>query len=87
MKRDSMLIYKSFVEAAKDLSNDDFTALFKAIFAYGLDEQKIDLQGQILQLFTLMKPQIEANNRKYKKGCKGGRPKKKTQEEGENHGK
>ena len=85
---DSMVFYRSFYEAIKDLPLDAQGRIYSAIFAYGMDSQEPALQGVEKSLFSLIKPQIDANNRKRengKKGAiyghKGGRPKQENPKE------
>lgn len=79
---ESMVFYRSFYEAIKDLPLEAQGRIYSAIFAYGLDGEPPELQGLELSIFTLIKPQIDANNRKRENGKKGasygqrgGRPK------------
>lgn len=77
MERESFVIYKSFYEAIKDLPNDIRLALHDAIMEYGLyGIEPTDLDPVPRSIFTLIKPQLDANNRKYENGKKGGRPRK-----------
>jgi hypothetical protein len=76
MVRESFIFYRSFYEALKDLEGKDFEIVIKAICEYALNEKEIDLDGLPKALFTLIKPQIDANNERRINGCKGGRPKK-----------
>ena len=72
-----MVIYKSFYEAIKGLPDDIRLALHDAIMEYGLygiEPEKLDPVARCV--FVLIKPQIDANNRKYENGKKGGRPRK-----------
>ena len=75
MRRDSMVVYRSFVDAIRDLPPDQFKACAMAIFDYGLDGNEPEGSGIDRTVFCMAKPQIDANNRKYENGCKGGRPK------------
>ncbi len=72
--RDSVLIYRSFAEAIEQLSNEDAGRIYKAITKYAMDGTQPDLDGMLLGYFTLIKPQIDANNQRYANGIKGGRP-------------
>ena len=70
LKRDSILIYRSFYEATKDLPDKEFSELFRALFDYGLNNAISTLSGEKNRLFIAFKPQIDANNLKYIKGLK-----------------
>ena len=73
--RDSVVFYRSFYEAVKDLPPEQFKASIKAIMEYGLDEKAPESTGIEKTIYLLVKPQIDANNRRYQNGTKGGRPK------------
>lgn len=72
--RDSLVFYRSFADAAKYLSDDDRLRFFDGLVAYALDDQEPDFDGPAAGMFLLIKPQIDANNRKYENGKRGGRP-------------
>lgn len=77
--RDSVVFYRSFYEAIKDFPPDQFMASVKAIMEYGLDEKEPETAGIEKAIFLLVKPQIDANNKRYQNGTKGGRPKSKEE--------
>ena len=69
MKRDSMIFYASFHQAAKALEKDsEKAALYDAIFEYALFGKEFELTGTPRAMFLLIKPQLEANIRKYRNG-------------------
>lgn len=72
--RDSVVFYRSFYEAVRNLPPDEFKESVQAILDYGLDGKPPDTQGTIAHtVFSLVKPQIDANNRRFESGKKGGR--------------
>jgi hypothetical protein len=73
--RDSMIFYRSFYEAVKELNKEQQADIYNAIFAYSLDGENEDLSGIVKTVFTLIKPQLDANNKRFENGAKGGRPK------------
>lgn len=74
--RDSVVLYRSTLEASKSLPDKQRLKFFNAIFEYALNDiEPTDLTGNLKIYFDLTKPLIDSNNRKYKNGCKGGRPK------------
>lgn len=75
MNRDGFIFYKSFYDSIKELSPEDQVQIYNAIFTYQFEGEKIELKGICKSIFTLIIPQLEANNNRYKNGCKGGRPK------------
>ncbi len=80
--RDSVVFYRSFYEAIKRLPAEQFKASALAILEYGLDGKEPDTDGIERTVFCMAKPQIDANNRRYENGTKGGRPKTKTNQTG-----
>ncbi len=74
--RESMIIYRSFYDAIKELEPLHQAKVWEAVFEYGLNQNQIDLSGLPSTIFKLIKPQLDANLRKYVNGNKGGRPKK-----------
>lgn len=75
-KRDSLIFYRSFYEALKEVDNDTKAKVYDAIFEYSLNFNDVELTGLSKAMFTLIKPQLDANNQRFKNGNKGGRPKK-----------
>lgn len=79
--RDSFIFYRSFFEATKTLTTEQAADLYYAICSYALDRKELDLEPVQKALFSLIKPQLDANHKKYlngikgaKHGVKGGRP-------------
>lgn len=72
--RDSLVFYRSFAEAAKYLPDEERLQFFDSLVAYALDGVEPELVGSAAGMFLLVRPQIDANNRKYENGKKGGRP-------------
>ena len=85
--RDSFIFYRSFYEAIKDLPRDIQGEIYTAIMEYSLYGKETDnLKPVARSIFTLIKPQIDVNNKRFDNGCKGGRPlKKETKEEPSNN--
>lgn len=79
--RDSMVFYRSFYEAVKDLPPDDFKKAVCALMDYGLDEIVPESTGIEKTIYVMAKPQIDKNNQRYINGKSGGRPTKKSPEE------
>lgn len=86
--RDSMVFYRGFMEALDCLDAETYKQAVQGIMKYAMDEEEPDLTGAAKMAFLFMKPQIDANNRRYDNGRKGaeygkkgGRPKKATPEE------
>ena len=84
---DSMIFYRSFYEAISKLEPSLQLEIYNAIFDYGLCEEELALSPMACAIFELIKPQIDANNRRRENGKKGaeygklgGRPKKENPE-------
>lgn len=78
MSRESMVFYRSFYDALKDLDSGQQGELTMAILEYSLDDIEPNLTGILRTLFTLIKPQLDANKKRAengKYGKLGGRPK------------
>ena len=73
--RDGFVFYRSFFESFEDLSKKDKLILFDALCNYALNDIVPELTGTTNAIFKLLKPQVDANNRRYENGKKGGRPK------------
>lgn len=85
MKRESMVFYRSFMEATDSLEPEQYKKVLHMLFHYAMDGEEPEEQGIEYSLFALMKPQIDANNKRYENGKKGaefgklgGRPRKET---------
>jgi hypothetical protein len=72
-----MIIYRSFFEAIKELSKEQQADVWNAVYELGLNNNEVQLSGISKTIFTLIKPQIEANIKKY---LNGKRPKTKPKE-------
>lgn len=66
--RDSFIIYRSFYEAICDLDADSQAQVFKAICEYSLNFTEIELTGIAKTIFKLIKPQLDANNKRFENG-------------------
>ena len=72
---DSMVFYRSFYEAIKLLPPKLRLQAYDTILAYGIDEtEPKELDAYVEMVYTLIKPQIDANSRRRSNGSKGGRP-------------
>ena len=74
--RDSFVFYKSFAEALAYVDDAARLKCYDAIVKYALYGEEIELNGVPKVVFELVRPQIDANNKRYEDGKKGGRPKK-----------
>ena len=70
-ERDTFIFYRSFYDALSDLEEKDQLILYKSICDYSLNKNLPDLDNGIQKaIFKLIKPQIEANWKKFENGCK-----------------
>ena len=81
MERDGFIFYKSFRECIDNLSDDIQLKFYRALTDYALYGKEDVEDIFVKSLMMLIKPQIDANNKRYeggKKGAehgkKGGRP-------------
>tara|TARA_R100000231_G_scaffold139628_1_gene121765 strand:- start:1644 stop:2189 length:546 start_codon:yes stop_codon:yes gene_type:complete len=77
--RDSFVFYRSFFEATKTLEPEQAADLYYAICSYALDGRELELDNIGKALFSLIKPQLDANYKKYLNGKKS--PKKSKTEQ------
>lgn len=78
-KKESFVFYASFYEALQDMKDKDRLKVYDAICELALNNKETELTGLAKIVFTLIKPQILANQKRYENGRKGGRPKKETE--------
>ena len=67
-KRDSFIFYRSFYDASKCLKTEEKAQLFDAICSYALDEKVEQLDGMAYGMFQLVKPQLDANRKRFNNG-------------------
>lgn len=66
-KRDSFVFYRSFFEAIDTLSQKKRLLAYEAIIKYALNEEVVEnLPKGVLTILTMAKPNLKANNRKFK---------------------
>ena len=76
MERESFVFYRSFYEGIKELPRDIQGEVLTAIIEYGLNGVTTENQKPITKaMFTLIKPQLDANNQRFENGKNGGAPK------------
>lgn len=72
-RRDSCVFYRSFFEAIELLPVEYQLSMLKAIFSYSMDFKEPSFSGVENAVWTLIKPQLDANIKKWENGCKGGK--------------
>ena len=61
--RESMVIYRSFFEAIKELKKEQQAEVWNAVFEFGLNQNEVELSGISKTIFTLIKPQNKAKGK------------------------
>jgi hypothetical protein len=69
--KDSFIFYRSFKESLSELSDSDKLIVYEAISDYALDRIEPDLTGFPKALFSLIRPQLDANWKRFENGKKG----------------
>lgn len=78
IERETSIFYKNHYETIKKLPQDKQILVFWAVFDYAFYGKIMKFKEEDFAcgiIFDLIKPQIDANNRKYQNGKLGGRPK------------
>ena len=71
MERDSFIFYRSFFEAIDEVDEKQQLIVYRAIAIYALNREEPQLNGIAKVLWRLIKPQLDANWKRYDNGCKG----------------
>ncbi len=70
--RDNFVFYRSFYEAIGELPREMQLEVLLDLINYALNAVEPQSSGMAKAVFILMRPQIDANNKKYENGKKGG---------------
>ena len=81
IERESFVFYRSFYDYIKKLKKSDRLQALDAIISYALDGEIIKTDGISEAIFLAIRPQIDANNKRYENGKKGGRKQKDSNSE------
>ena len=73
VKRDIVVIYRSYYEAIQQLPEADRLPVYEAIFEYALNGTEPQLNGTLAAIFMLIKPTLDVSRRKSENGRKGGK--------------
>ena len=68
--RDTTIFYRSFFEAIKELDAQHQQQLYNGIFEYSLDFKEQNFTGVCKTVWTLIKPQLDANLKRFENGSK-----------------
>lgn len=69
--RSSFVFYRSFQTAINRLPEGGQLEIYRAIALYGLNHEEPDLDGYPAAIFDIVRPQLDANFKRYENGCKG----------------
>ena len=75
IEKESFVFYKSFHTALRELPDEIRLKLYDMISTYALFGEELECSGVEKAVFSLIKPQVDANNQRYENGCRGGAPK------------
>ena len=76
---DSFVFYRSFLEAVEEMNDEDKLSTLLAICNYAIYGTEPELKTPFSRaVFSLVRPNIDANRVRRVNGGKGGRPKKET---------
>ena len=76
MQRETCVFYASWFEAIETMPEAAQSEAYRAVLTYALRGVETAKQGAMTKLIMAMvRPVIDANNKRYENGCKGGRPK------------
>ena len=84
MQRDSMVFYRSFHEATRELPPEIYKEAMVALMDYALDGRINEVSAYANMFLQMAKPQVDANNQRYINGSKGGRKPEPKSEKSEN---
>jgi hypothetical protein len=68
--RETMIVYRSFFESLKGCEKEVQADVWNAIFEMGFNQKEVELDGLSKTLWLLIKPQIEANLKRFLNGSK-----------------
>lgn len=66
--RDSAIIYRSFYESMDGLTKDQQADVWQAICEFSFNQKEVELTGVSKSIFTLIRPQLAANHKRYVNG-------------------
>lgn len=73
--RNSFIFYRSFFEAIENLDFENQGKIYHAICAYNFTKKEPDLSGFCHTVWILIKPQLDANIKRFENGNKQKRSK------------
>jgi len=74
-EKKAFTFFRSYYEAAKELTDKQRLAFYDAIIQYGIDGEERDLKGVAKAMFALVKPTLDKSQARAAAGSKGGKSK------------
>lgn len=82
-ERKGFTFFRSYYDAAEDMTDEEMLSYLKAIIHYSLfGEEPEELPRLVKAVFAAIKPHLDGNAKQFNNGCKGGRPRKAKNETG-----
>ena len=82
-ERKGFTFFRSYYDAAEDMTDEEMLSYLKAIIHYSLfGEEPEELPRLVKAVFAAIKPNLDGNAKQFKNGCSGGRPRKTKNETG-----
>lgn len=82
-ERKGFTFFRSYYDAAEDMTDEEMLSYLKAIIHYSLfGEEPEELPRLVKAVFAAIKPNLDGNAKQFKNGCSGGRPRKGKNETG-----
>ena len=82
MAKDSFVFYRSFYEALQNVPKKQRTEVYEAVFEYAFESREPSLSGVPRALWELIRPQLDASQKRYENAKKGAEYGKKGAEYG-----
>lgn len=82
MAKDSFIFYRSFYEALQNVPKKHRTEVYEAVFEYAFESREPSLSGVPRALWELIRPQLDASQKRYENAKKGAEYGKKGAEYG-----
>ena len=71
MAKDSFIFYRSFYEALQNVPKKHRTEVYEAVFEYAFESREPSLSGVPRALWELIRPQLDASQKRYENAKKG----------------
>lgn len=82
LDRDSFVFYRSFYEALQNVPKKNRAEVYEAVFAYVFESSEPSVSGVTRALWELIRPQLDASQKRYENSMKGAEYGKKGAEYG-----